>query len=383
MKIGIDIRLIGKKRTGDEAVFFNFVKNLAQIDAANNYFLYTNRDPEKDRGLAKEIRKLELRDNFKVVFINSPNRFLWNFWALPNCLRKNVVDVFHTQYIAPFWLPKNVKLILTIHDISFNFYPQLIKKGDLFFLKALIPRSLRMAAKIIAVSEFTKSEIEKYYKIPSGKIAVAYNGIDFGLFNQNLSPEKLEIIRKKYHLPEKFILYIGTLQPRKNVPVLIEALKIFYEKYNLQDVKLVIAGKRKAHNFDTRIDETIKKYNLQENIIFPGWIDEEDKPALFKLARCFVFPSLYEGFGIPIVEAMSAGTPVVCSNQEALLEVGGSAILSSNPDDANQMAENIYKALKDEGIRSDLMKRGIERAEYFSWRKNAEKTLEIYNNLAN
>lgn len=383
MKIGIDIRLIGKKRTGDEAVFFNLVKNLAQIDTANDYFLYTDRDPKKDRGLAEEIRKLELKDNFKIIYINLPNRFWWNFWTLPNCLRKNATDVFHTQYIAPFWLPKNVKLILTIHDISFNFYPQFIKKIDLFFLKMLIPRSLRMAAKIIAVSKFTKSEIEKYYKIPSGKIAVAYNGIDFRLFNQNISPEKLEIIRKKYHLPENFILYIGTLQPRKNISALVETMQIFSEKYNLQGLKLVVAGNRKARNFDPRIDETIKKYNLQKNIIFPGWIDEEDKPALFKLARCFVFPSLYEGFGIPIVEAMSAGTPVVCSNQEALLEVGGSAILSSNPDDANQMAENIYKALKDEGIRSDLMKRGIERAKYFSWRKNAEKTLEIYNNLAN
>ena len=179
MKIGIDIRLIGKKRTGDEVVFFNLVKNLTEIDRSNQYFLFTDRNPEKNRELKAEIDKLKLADNFKIIFIDSPNRFWWNLWALPHFLNKNPVDVFHTQYIAPFWLPKKVKLVLTIHDISFNFFPQFIKKSDLFFLKTLIPRSLKMASKIIAVSEFTKKEIEKYYHIPAEKIAAIHKGVDF------------------------------------------------------------------------------------------------------------------------------------------------------------------------------------------------------------
>lgn len=381
MRIGVDIRMIGKKRTGDEQVFFNLVKNLAQMDETNNYFLYTDRDPAGDVNLAEEIKKLNLKDNLKIIYINSPNRFWWNLWALPNYLRQNPVDVFHTQYIAPFWLPKNVKLVLTIHDISFNFYPQFVKYSDLLFLKTLIPRSLKTAAKIIAVSRFTKSEIEKYYRIPSEKIAVAPNGIDFDLFNRDIDRKKLEETRQKYKLPEKFILYIGTLQPRKNIPVLVEAMKIFYEKYNPQDIKLVIAGNRSAHNFDPDIDESIKKYNLQDKIIFPGWIDEEDKPALYKLAGCFVFPSLYEGFGIPIVEAMAAGVPVVSSDKSSLPEAGRDGAVFANPEKPGEFAEKIHEVLSDENLRKNLIEKGKKAAKNFSWQKTAEKTLEVYESL--
>lgn len=402
-KIGIDIRLIGKKQTGSEAVFFNLVKNLVKIDSDNKYFLFTDRNLEKDSELKSEIEKLGLKNNFNIVFINAPNRFWWNLWALPNYLRKNPVDIFHTQYIAPFWLSKNVKLVLTIHDISFNFFPQFIKKSDLFFLKTLIPRSLKMAARIIAVSGFTKKEIEKYYHIPGKKIAAIHNGVDFELFNQNIAPEKLEEAKKKYNLPEKFIFYIGTLQPRKNIPVLVEALDILHEKYKIplspplrkgesvlspfekgrvgEGFSLVIAGNRKAHNFDPKIDEMIKKYDLQASVIFPGWIDEENKPALYKLARCFVFPSLYEGFGIPIIEAMAAGTPVVSSNESCLPEIGRNGAIFANPNNPKEFAQKIHEILSDGNLRENLVKKGQEIAKSYTWQKNAEKTLGIYENL--
>lgn len=413
MRIGIDIRLIGKKRTGDEAVFFNLVKNLAEIDSKNEYFLFTNRDPEiassairrggGNHELAKEIKKLNLKNNFKIIFLNSPNRFWWNLWALPNYLRQNPVDIFHTQYIAPFWLPKNVKLVLTIHDISFNYFPDYIKKSDLFFLKTLIPRSLKMAAKIIAVSDFTKKEIEKYYHIPTQKVSAIHNGVDFELFNKNITQEKLEKVKKKYNLPEKFLLYIGTLQPRKNIPVLIEAMEILREKYKIplspplrkgesvlspfekgrvgEGFSLVIAGNRKARNFDPKIDEAIKKYSLQKSVIFTGWIDEEDKPALYKLARCFVFPSLYEGFGIPIIEAMAAGTTIVSSNKSCLPEVGKNGAIFADPKNPDEFAQKIHEILSDENLRENLVKKGQETAKGYTWQKNAEKTLEIYENL--
>jgi len=374
MRIGIDIRLIGKKQTGSEAVFFNLVKNLAGTDGKNQYLLFTDHNPEKDGDLKDEINKLNLRNNFKIVFINAPNRFWWNLWALPAYVRKNPVDVFHTQYIAPFWLPKNVKLVLTIHDISFIFFPQFIKKSDLFFLKTLIPRSLRMAAKIIAVSQFTKDEIERYYQIPTEKVAVIPNGVDFELFNKNIAQNKLGEIKKKYNLPEKFLLYIGTLQPRKNIPVLIEAMKSL-------NIPLIIAGNRKAHNFDQKIDEAIEKFDFAGKIIFPGWIDEEDKPALYKLADCFVFPSLYEGFGIPIVEAMAAGTPVVSSSSSCLPEIGGDGALFADPKKPEEFAQKIQQILLDENLRDSLIKKGVEVTKKYTWQKNAKKTLAIYESL--
>ncbi|MDD5489196.1 MAG: glycosyltransferase family 1 protein [Candidatus Moranbacteria bacterium] len=375
MKVGIDIRLIGKNQTGSEVYFFNLAKNLATIDRENEYYFYTDRDPEKDHVLKEEVRKLKLGDNIKIVYIKSPNRFWWNFWALRNHLKKNPVDVFHTQYIAPFWLPKNIKLVLTVHDVSFNFFPQYIKRSDLFFLKTLLPRSIRRADKIITVSESERKNILDFYKIPPEKIEFTYNGVDFEKFSQNCSPEEIKKIHTKYQIPDtRYALYIGTLQPRKNIPVIIEAMKTL-------GIKLVLAGNRNAHNFDKKIDEAIEKNNLKDKVIFPGWIGEDDKSALLQSAECFVFPSLYEGFGIPVIEAMAAGTPVACSNIPVLREIGGDAALFCDPKNSHEFAENISKILDDENLRKNLIKIGQETAQKFTWRKTAEKTLEIYKNL--
>jgi len=381
MKIGIDIRLIGKNRTGDEAYFFNLVKNLAVAGKENEYYLYIDRDPEKDTALKKEISKLELGNSFKIVFINSPNRFWWNLWALPAYLKKNPVDIFHTQYIAPFWLPKNIKLVLTIHDISFNFFPQHIKKSDLFFLKTLIPRSVKRADKIITVSESEQQRIIKFYKIAPEKIEFAYNGVNFERFNHKYSNSEKEEIREKYNLPEKFLLYVGTLQPRKNIPALVETLKAYLDKYPDKNIKLLIAGNRQAHNFDRKIDEAVGKYNLQSSVIFPGWIEESDKPIIYQLASCFVFPSLYEGFGIPIIEAMAAGIPVVSSNKSSLLEVGKDAAVFVDPANHAEFAEKIHEALTNENLRNNLVQRGKKVAREYSWQKTAEKVLKVYKSV--
>ena len=374
MKIGIDIRVIGKNRTGDEVYFFNLVKNLAVADRENEYFLFADRDPEKDPDLRREIKKLELGSNFKIIFLNSLNRFWWNLWALPNYLKKNPLDLFHTQYIAPFWMPKNIKLVLTIHDISFNFFPEYIKKTDLLFLKTLIPRSLRRADKIITVSANEQKKIVDFYKIAPEKVDFTYNGVDFARFSHEYSAEEKENVRKKYSLPEKFLLYIGTLQPRKNILIVIRSMESL-------DIKFVIAGKRDAHNFDQKINEAIEKNGLQDKIIFPGWIDEEDKPILLQMADCFVFPSLYEGFGIPIIEAMAAGLPVVCSDIPVLREIGKNAALLCDPKNSQQFEENILKTSNDQPLREKLVRTGIETAQNFTWQKTAEKTLEVYTSL--
>lgn len=381
MKIGIDIRVIGKNRTGDEVYFFNLVKNLAETNrrgltsTENEYLLFTDRDPKKDFALKEEMERLELGSNFKIIFLNSPNRFWWNFWALPKYLKKNPVDIFHTQYIAPFWLPKNTRLVLTIHDISFNFFPEYIKKTDLFLLKALIPRSIRRADKIITVSASERNKLIDFYKVAPEKVDFTYNGVDFKKFSQKFSYEEIKKINTKYKIPDtKYILYLGTLQPRKNIPIIIEAMKYL-------DIKLVIAGNREAHNFDQKIDEAIKKNGLQDKIIFPGWIDEEDKPILLQIAECFVFSSLYEGFGIPIIEAMAAGTPVVCSDIPMFREIGKDAALFCDPKNSQQFAENISKVLEDQPLREKLVRSGIENAQNFTWQKTAKKTSGVYKDI--
>jgi len=278
MKIGIDIRLIGKNQTGSEAYFFNLVKNLAKVDQKNEYFLYIDRNPERDEELSRTIEELNLGENFKIIFIDSRNRFCWNLRALPAYLKKNPVYIFHTQYIAPFWLPKNIKLVLTIHDISFNYFPQHIRKSDLFFLKMLIPKSIKRADKIITVSESEKKNIVDYYKVSAEKVAVTYNGVDLEKFSREFSLKEKEKVRKKYNLPEKFLLYMGTLQPRKNIPVIIKAM-------NDLNIELVLAGNRNAHNFDENIDRAIEENGLASKIIFPGWIDEDDKTAIYQYQK--------------------------------------------------------------------------------------------------
>ncbi len=381
MKIGIDIRNIGKKRTGDEAVFFNLVKNLAKIDSENEYLLFTNMT---DTTLLYDnvVKPLEIENktNFKIVSLKSANKFIWNAWTLPRYLRKNPVDIYHTQYITPFFVSRRVKIVATVHDISFNFFPQFIKLSDLFFLKFLIPVSLKRADKIIAVSDFTRNEIVKFYKISPEKVEVAHNAAGDNFAKSNFSDEQKELVRKKYSLPQKFIFYIGTMQPRKNLPFLIEAFVNI--KNRIPGIKLVIAGS-KLHNFDIRIDYAVQKYSLKNDVIFPGYIDEEDKPILFNLANVFVFPSLYEGFGIPILEAMSQGIPVLAANIPSLREIGENAILYFNPLDLASLEKALYNVFIDENLRNKTVKLGLQRVKFFSWEKTAQKTLKIYNSLVN
>ncbi|MFA5871156.1 MAG: glycosyltransferase family 1 protein [Parcubacteria group bacterium] len=381
MKIGIDIRLIGKNQTGSEVYFFNLVKNLAVIDKDNEYHLFTDRDPASDKQLAGELEKLSLGNNFRVEFVGNKDKFSWNLWQLPMHLKKNPVDVYHTQYITPFWLPRKTKLVTTIHDISFNYFPEFIKKLDLFFLKTFIPRSIRRADRVIAVSEYSRKDIIKYYQAPEEKVASICNGIDFDSYSANFSNQEKEEVKNKYKLPEKFLLYLGTLQPRKNIPALIEAYRILLGKYGHRELKLVIAGDKNAHNFDRKIDDLVGKMELQDDIIFPGWIEEPDKPILYKLADCFVFPSLYEGFGFPILEAMASGTPIVSSNETSLPEIGKNGALFCDPQNYEQFAENIDQVLRDTKARSVLIEKGLAVSQQFSWQTTARKTLEIYLSL--
>lgn len=378
MKIGIDIRNIGKKRTGDEVVFFNLVKNLAEIDNFNQYLLFTD---ITDSLILRSIREnlgIENKDNFEIISLACQNKFIWNAWTLPKYLRQNPVDIYHTQYILPFFVSHKIKLVTTVHDISFNFYPQYIKWPDLFFLKVLIPVSLRRADKVIVVSQFTKDEIVKYYKIDPRKVEVAYNAAADNFFQNIYSEKQRERVKIKYNLPEKFILYIGTMQPRKNLPFLIEAYGEIKNK--LAGVKLVIAGK-KSNNYDRKIDDIMAKCDLKNDVLFPGYIDEEDKPILFNLSLYFVFPSFYEGFGITVLEAMSQKVPVLAADIPGLHEVAEKAALYFNPQRLAGLKETMYNIFIDNNLRDELVNNGLGRIQFFSWTKTAEQTLEIYKSL--
>lgn len=384
MKIGIDIRLIGKKQTGSEAVFFNLTKNLARLDSENEYKLFTD---ITDKNILEKIKKdLEITDknNFEIISLPTKNKFSWNFWTLSVYLRKKPVDVYLTQYITPWFVPRKIKIVTIIHDISFNFYPQFIKFWDLFFLKNLIPKSLKRADKIIAVSKFTQDEIIKYYKVDPKKADWFHNAVSEDFSAQDISEEKIRAVKKKYDLPERYILYIGTLQPRKNIPALIEAFALLKVELDLglkfNYLKLVVAG-GKAHNYDKLIDEVTKKNNLTEDVFFPGYINEEDKAAIMKGADVFVFPSFYEGFGMPIIEAMSLGVPTIISDIPPHKEIANNATLYFKPEIPGELTQKIKEIITNDMVRDSLSKNGRVQAEKFSWQKSAEKMLGIFSQM--
>lgn len=388
MKIGIDIRAIGRQRTGDEAYTLGLIQALEKTDQENQYFLYTDTNNKGD--LLRIEKKLALASkNFKVVSVLPSSKALWTFFALPRQIKQNPVDVLHVQYISPFWLPSGTKLITTIHDISFVRYPKFISWKDLFFLKTLIPLSLKLADKVIAVSEFTKSELIDYYKIPENKVERVHNVINK---DNQIRPtkEQLEEIKKRHKLFNPFLFYIGTLQPRKNIPFLLRSFvklkKDFAGEPNIENLELVIGGNQFGRNYDAQINSEMGRIRLKEPTIaqqikFLGFIPDEDVPTFFSLAEIFVFPSLYEGFGIPLLEAMMHEAPVICSNSSCHGEIAGDAALFYEEEDENDLRDKIRQLLNDHDLRKELIQKGSERAKLFSGDQIGSETKAVYDKV--
>lgn len=374
----IDIRLLGKKRTGDEAVFFNLTKELLALDTAHEYLLLTDEcDPQKIALLQGRLGCIGQK-NVRFVSLFGKNRFVWNLISVPWFLVTNKVDTYHTQYILPFLVPQRTKVLLHIHDVSFKAYPKLINRKDRFFLDVFIPRSLRRTDRILAPSQFTKDEIVHYYGVTPEKIVVIENalGEDFLAARDTLSPL---LVRKKYNLPEDFIVYIGTLQPRKNIPFLVRAFAELHKR--LPNVSLVLVGNRQGHHVDSDIERAIEETGVGESVYFPGYIDERDLKAVLRLSSLFVFPSLYEGFGIPLLEAMSQDVPVTASNIPVFHEVAGEAATYFENTSIASCEEKLYTLCTDTEQRARGISLGKSRLSRFSWKGSARKLLTLYESL--
>lgn len=378
--IAIDIRLLGKKRTGDERVFFHLTKELLKLDKENEYHLLTDETKEAKIATLYVLLGCVGQKNVNIITLGAVNRFVWNFWSLPAYLFQNRIDIFYTQYILPIFSPKRTKIVTHIHDISFRVYPSLIGWADRLFLALLIPRSLRRASLIVTPSHFTKNEIVKYYNIPEHMIAVVSNAVGENfLEDARGAMEKDLALKEKYHLPKHFIVAVGTLQPRKNIPFLIDAIALLRKR--LPEICLVLVGNRNAHHTDPLIEKTIINHHLETSVIFPGFVPEEDLPALINLADVYAFPSLYEGFGIPLLEAMSQRVPIAASDIPCLREVGGEAAAYFDPKSVAHCEEILYTLCTDEQQKMALIKHGEERVRLFSWEKSAQVLLGEYSKL--
>lgn len=386
MRIGIDVRAIGRKRTGDETYTLQLVRGLANIDRENSYFLYTDTNDRNE--LISIGEKMNIpNENFSLVPVLPSSKALWTFRALPRQAKKDRLDVLHVQHISPLTLERKIKLITTVHDLSFERYPQFIKFKDRFFLKLLIPLSVERADKVIAVSDFTKREIVELYKAkPDHVVAIDNGGAEPKFFQSATEGEKLRL-RKLLGFNDPYILYLGTLQPRKNIPTLLESYaKLINDSKGVQKVfqhDLVIAGLKKGPNYDKKIDRTLKKIfrenrELEKKIHFPGYLEVELLPALYQQATLFCFPTLYEGFGLPMIESMAGGTPVVSSSASCLPEIGKGAVLFFDPKKKNSLTKSMLEVILNQHLAEALSAGGREVARGFSWEKCARQTLDLY-----
>ena len=371
--IGIDIRLIGKKRTGDETVFFNLTKYCLKQDTDNRYRLFT--DLKEPNELALLQGRLECIGNPRVEFISIPvmNRFGWNFIGLPRAIRRHPVDVYHTQYIAPFFLPRNVSLFTHVHDLSFLAHPEWIHWKDRLFLSALMPRSFKRTTRFLVPSRFTRAELMRFAGVSREKISIIPNAISEEWYSQ-ISAEETQSIKEKYSLPKNYFVSVGTLQPRKNIPFLMEAFENFRMKY--PEVSLVLVGNVHGQNVDAWVKKA--KEDRASGVIFPGYLSERELRAIVAGGVAFVFPSLYEGFGIPILEAFAVGTAAAVSDIAAFREVAGESVVYFDPASLAEAENALYTLFIDEEKRRHLALAGKKHLEHFSWKQSAERLIVLY-----
>ena len=391
MRIGIDIRAVGYQRTGDETYTLQLIKSLEKIDSENQYFLYTDVSSEKEVKKVKQLLSLT-NGNFRIISVSPSQKMFWTMYSLPKQAKKDRLDILHVQYITPLFLSKNIKLVTTIHDVSFTRFPEFINKKDLFLLRLFIKMSLKKADKIIAVSKFTRNEIIDVYKVDKNKVAVIYNGGVAEEFKKPISNEDVLEFRKKYDIMESYLLFLGTLQPRKNIPFLIDSFVGLKRKYKnnqkIDNLTLVLRGSKNGHNYDNRIDEILEKIELKypgiyKQIKFVDYISNEEIPLIFKGATAFCFTSVYEGFGLPLLESMSVGVPVIANEGSCFPEIIGDAGMLYDDKNSNDFIEKTKQLIEDGFLRRKLIEKGLGRVKFFSWDKNAEQTINLYKIIIN
>jgi glycosyltransferase involved in cell wall biosynthesis len=383
MKIGIDTRCLERgRRTGVEEYTLNLLKNVFDLDKKNEYILFFN----AWKKLGINLEWTEKYANVSHKILHYPNKFfnltLWYFnWPKIDKLIGGA-DVFFMPNINFSAFSKETKLIATIHDLSFEHLPENFSWKSRLWNFLINPKKLcQRAQKIIAVSASTRNDLELFYKIDPQKITMTHSAVsdDFKVMNRN-DPKMLEV-KEKYNLPYHFILYLGAIEPRKNILSIVKAYNQLRRLKNqeLDKYKLVIAGARGWKENGTM--KEIEKSPWKDDIFNIGFIEPENKPYLYNLASLFVYPSFFEGFGFPPLEAMKSGVPVITSNNSSLPEIVGDAGILIDPEKPDEIYRAMREILLNKNLREKLREKGLNQAQKFSWRKTAEEFLEVVNSF--
>lgn len=371
MHIAINAHLLAHTRSFRRAGVSHYteqvISHLAQVDQQHHYTLYTTR--------GVDARTLQLPPRFRIrpsIFptINPRIRIPWEQGCAPVLLRLHGAEIYHGMLnVAPLLCP--VPSIITIHDLAFIRFPQTFRSHNRAYLDWATRISARRASRILVVSEHTRKEVIGILGVAPERVIVTYDAA-----REHFRPparEVLQAFRSHHNLPEQFLLFVGTLEPRKNLLTLLEA---YHQVVGQINIPLLIGG-GKGWMF-APVFARVEQLGLTKQVHFVGYLEEEALPLWYAAATIFIFPSLYEGFGMPPLEAMSCGTPVITSNSSSLPEVVGDAGLMVAPNDVDGFAAAILHLLRDRELRETLRARGLERARLFSWYTTAERTLAAY-----
>jgi len=387
MRIGIDVRCLAEgRRTGVEEYTLNLLENLFKIDQKNEFVLFFN----SFRASRINFTWIKKYPNVTLKKFNYPNKILnFLFWYFNWPKIDNLiggVDIFFIPNIIFGSVSKKVKLIVTIHDLSFEKYPETFSLKRRFWHIFINPKKIcRQADKIIAVSESTKNDLVSLYKIKPEKVETILSGISekFRVIDRN--EEKLIKVKEKYNLPYRFMLYLGTIEPRKNISAIVtayEALQNFSQKNKpsgLNNCKLVIAGQKGW--LTKKILTEINTSAYKKNIILVDFVEDEDKEYFYNLSSLFVYPSFFEGFGFPPLEAMKCGIPIIASNNSSLPEIVGRGGILVDPDKPGEILEAMKQILDNKELWLKLKTDGLLISSNLNWGKTARKFINIANNL--
>jgi len=367
VRIAIDARKL--RDYGIGTYVRNLLRHLGRLDRTTEYVVVCH---EADRQIVPE-----LGENFRAVIDSSPGYSLREQFTIPLDLRRAAVNLFHApHYVLPPLIP--CRSVVTIHDCIHLRFPQYLpNRAAHAYARSFLWIATHRSNRILTVSEASKRDILSLFRVPEQKIVVIHNAID-ERFWETPAPDEVERVRQRYQLDGRFVLYAGNIKPHKNLERLIEAFHTL-RKQGVEDVRLLIIGDEISKYATLR--RAVHRLKLHQHVRFFGFVPDKTLAVLYRLASVFIFPSLYEGFGLPPLEAMASGTPVITSNVSSLPEVVGDAALLIDPYQADAIADAMLRVLSDEALRRDLRERGLARARHFSWERSIRRVREIYDEV--
>ena len=362
MRFAVDAHAIGRHLTGNEVYVRSLLRGFADIDRESDFYAYVS-EPSAHQWIP---------ERFQIRHV-SANPYVRLGWDLARRLRSDKPDLLHVQYTAPLF--SSVPTVVTVHDVSFIEHPEYFTATRRPQLRLTVARSVHSAVKIITVSEFSRDAILRAYDIPAGKVHAIPNAA-----NPDFRPIGRERAQKNVHkrlgFDAPFVFSVGDLQPRKNQIGLIAAFsRLLHQNPNLKH-HLVLTGKETW--FTPKVHEAARTSGFGDRIHFTGWVADKELLELYNACECFAFPSFYEGFGLPILEAMACGRAVICSNTSAMPEVADGAGLLFNPHEIEDITRALRDVLIDSELRTRMERLGLQRAAGFTWQRSARATLDVY-----